>query len=203
MLGLERDVMDIETSDAIASLQGEITRVETTLDAKIGKLGADLRGEMAAMRNELIRHTDMRFESLRDDIRMVAEGFATLSAGQARILAVVAAHDARFDSLAEGQHALAARADRFAERQDALTARVDVIAESQEALTARVDRMAEGQEALTARVDRMAEGQEALTARVDRIAEGQEALTGRVDQVGKGQDAVMARIDRLLKVRRR
>jgi hypothetical protein len=100
--------MDIETSQAIESLRGDIRRVETTLTGEIGKLRAqivtrdelhgdmaamreelhgdmlamrtELHGDMAAMRDELKRHTDIRFESLRDDIRLVAEGFAVLSA---------------------------------------------------------------------------------------------------------------------------
>lgn len=85
--------MDIETFEAIGSLRGDIQRVETSLLDEIGKLRAEtvtrvefkgeigtLRGEMSAMREELKRHTDMRFESLRDDIRIVAEGFASLSA---------------------------------------------------------------------------------------------------------------------------
>jgi hypothetical protein len=74
--------MEIETAEAIASLRVDIGRVETSLHAEIGKLRAEMatRVEMAAMREELKRHTDIRFESLRDDIRIVAEGFAALSA---------------------------------------------------------------------------------------------------------------------------
>jgi hypothetical protein len=91
--------MDIEVVEAIESLRADIGRVETSLRSEIGKLRAemvtkgDLKGElnglraematrteMASMREELMRHTDIRFESLRDDIGIVAEGFASLSA---------------------------------------------------------------------------------------------------------------------------
>src|SRR5947207_15092789 len=40
-----------------------------------GEIGT-VRGEMASMREELMRHTDVRFESLRDDVRLIADGFA-------------------------------------------------------------------------------------------------------------------------------
>lgn len=91
--------MDIEVVEAIESLRADIGRVETSVRAEIGKLRAemvtkgDLKGqldslraematrvEMASMREELMRHADIRFESLRDDIRIVAEGFASMSA---------------------------------------------------------------------------------------------------------------------------
>lgn len=93
--------MDIETSEAIesvrseiarveGSLRGDIGRVETSLRADIEKLGHtvreemgvmrdELRGEMYQMRDELKRHTDIRIEDVRDDIRILAEGFASLS----------------------------------------------------------------------------------------------------------------------------
>jgi hypothetical protein len=76
--------MDIEVVEAIESLRGDIRRVETSLRAEfgngIGQLRAEVatRVEIASMREELIRHSDIRFESLRDDIRILAEGFAWL-----------------------------------------------------------------------------------------------------------------------------
>jgi hypothetical protein len=93
--------MDIEVFEAIESLRTDITRVETSLRAEFGNemgklrvemvtkaefhgelhgLRNDMAGDMASMREELKRHTDIRFESLRDDIRIVAEGFASMSA---------------------------------------------------------------------------------------------------------------------------
>jgi hypothetical protein len=38
-----------------------------------------IRSEMREMREELKRHTDVKFESVRDDIRMLAEGLGLLS----------------------------------------------------------------------------------------------------------------------------
>jgi hypothetical protein len=58
--------MDIETSDAI--------------------------GEMSSLRVDLMRHTDILFEGLRDDIRVIAEGFASLDS---KVDAIKRAHDAR------------------------------------------------------------------------------------------------------------
>ena len=89
--------MDIEVLEAIESLRTDIRRVETSLRSEfgneMGKLRAEMvtktefngvlngvRSDMASMREELKRHTDVRFESLRDDIRIVAEGFASMSA---------------------------------------------------------------------------------------------------------------------------
>ena len=57
--------MDVETAEAIATL-GD--RIDALLEA--------LRSDCAETR----RHAEMLFESLKDDIRILAEGFATLSA---------------------------------------------------------------------------------------------------------------------------
>ncbi len=66
--------MDIETAGAIETLrtdihrvEREVLRVERTLSAKMHELNADTR-----------RHADIRFESVRDDIRMVAEAVVAL-----------------------------------------------------------------------------------------------------------------------------
>jgi len=87
--------MDIEVVEAIESLRDEIRRVETSLRAEIGNevgtLRAEMRTEMASkndlksLREELIRHTDIQIESVRDDIRILAEGFAWLGAKIDRI----------------------------------------------------------------------------------------------------------------------
>ena len=94
--------MDIEVVEAIESLREDIRRVETSLRAdignEVGKLRAEMvtkdelrrelgkvraematRVEMAAMREELIRRADVLHESVHDDIRVLAEGFAMLS----------------------------------------------------------------------------------------------------------------------------
>jgi hypothetical protein len=98
--------VDADTSIAIGSLgadmallrgdvtdmRGEMVGLRTDLRGERG-LGAELRGEIAQLRGEMAdfrvevrselaesrRHTDVLFETLRDDIRILAEGFALLS----------------------------------------------------------------------------------------------------------------------------
>ena len=83
------------------SLRGEMTGMRDGLRGEIAAMGHELRGEMAAMRDglrvEMVamrdelriefrdgladnrRHTEVLFESLRDDIRLVAEAVAHLA----------------------------------------------------------------------------------------------------------------------------
>ena len=79
--------MDIETSEAIEAVRADLRRVETTLtvrivgvesslEAKTGASESSLRAEMCQIRHETRRHADVLFESLREDIRMIAEGLA-------------------------------------------------------------------------------------------------------------------------------
>ena len=84
--------MDIETSEAIETLRADIRRVEANLGQRIDRLAlhveagdSALRGEigqilidMADMREELVRHSQTLYKSLRDDIRMIAEGLVSL-----------------------------------------------------------------------------------------------------------------------------
>jgi hypothetical protein len=84
--------MDVETSEALEGLsnrvdglglelRGEMAAQGMSLRGEIATQGAELRAEMVAMRQELsaeIRHVQIQVESLRDDIRIVAEGVATL-----------------------------------------------------------------------------------------------------------------------------
>ena len=87
--------MDPETSSAIESLRQDIGQriaaVEDVLRGEIRGLRAELRGElhdetgkiredMQEMREELMRHAMVLTDSVRDDIRIVAEGLATVSA---------------------------------------------------------------------------------------------------------------------------
>ena len=94
--------VDPETSNAIESLRQDlgqrITAVEDVLRGEIrglreelrwelhgetGKLRAeihDVRGEMHEMREELMRHAMVLTDSVRDDIRIVADGVAAVSA---------------------------------------------------------------------------------------------------------------------------
>ena len=69
MVGSNPHVMDVETSGAIEQLGRRI-------DALEGSLRSEFRAGLAENR----RHTEVLVESLRDDIRMAAEGFATLTA---------------------------------------------------------------------------------------------------------------------------
>jgi len=91
--------MDVETSGAIEQLGRRIDALEGSLRgefrAGLDALGGSLRGEFRAGLDALEgslhaefrtglaenrRHAEVLFESLRDDIRMLAEGFATLTA---------------------------------------------------------------------------------------------------------------------------
>jgi hypothetical protein len=86
--------MDFETSGAIEQLGRRIDALEGSLRSEfragLAKLGSRFDGVesrfdtmesgLEARFAESRRHTDVLFESLRDDIRMLAEAFATLSA---------------------------------------------------------------------------------------------------------------------------
>lgn len=96
MVGSGLAQMDIETFEAIEGLRTDIRRVETTLGARIdrfdlrldgeirelaggmGQMRDQLREEIRTTRDELRRHFDIIAESLRDDIRMIAEGVIAL-----------------------------------------------------------------------------------------------------------------------------
>ena len=69
--------MDPETSSAIESLRQDLgQRIAAVEDA----LRGEIRGDMQEMREELMRHAMVLTDSVRDDIRIVAEGLATVSA---------------------------------------------------------------------------------------------------------------------------
>ena len=72
--------MDIETSEAIDALRGDLRRVETTLDEKIDRVESSLRFEIREGLAENRRHFEVIAEGLRDDIRMIAEGVVALGA---------------------------------------------------------------------------------------------------------------------------
>ena len=72
--------MDIETSEAIDALRGDLRRVETTLDDKIDRVESSLRFEIREGLAENRRHFEVIAEGLRDDIRMIAEGVVALGA---------------------------------------------------------------------------------------------------------------------------
>src|SRR6266850_1279601 len=89
--------MDIETAAAVEGLSDRIDRLALSFRGEMGELRDEvgglrgevggLRGEVGGLRGELReglaenrRHTQVLFESLRDDIRILADGFAHISA---------------------------------------------------------------------------------------------------------------------------
>jgi len=87
MVGSNSRAMDVETSEAIERLGQRIDALEASLRSEfragLGKLGSrfdTVDSGLEARFAESRRHTDVLFESLRDDIRMLAEAFATMSA---------------------------------------------------------------------------------------------------------------------------
>jgi hypothetical protein len=82
--------MDTETAEAIDRLSDRIDRLEVSLRGEMAEMRDGLRGEMADIRDQLRaefhagqaenrRHTEVLVESVRDDIRLVAEGVAHLA----------------------------------------------------------------------------------------------------------------------------
>lgn len=81
-MSLTSEIQRVETS-----LTSEIHRFEVTLTSGIHRVEVSLTSDLGALRSEMHelhddakRHADVLFESLRDDIRMVAEGVVALSA---------------------------------------------------------------------------------------------------------------------------
>ena len=74
--------MDVDTSAAIERLSERLDVLEATVREGFASVGGgldDLRAETREGLAENRRHTEVLFESLRDDIRILAEGFATVS----------------------------------------------------------------------------------------------------------------------------
>ena len=67
--------MDIETAEAVETLRPDIHCVER----EVIRVEASLSAKMRELNDETKRHTDIRFESLHDDIRIIAEGVVALS----------------------------------------------------------------------------------------------------------------------------
>ena len=83
--------MDVETSHAIESLRHDLERgasdlaermavMDTSLRRQIATTGTTLRAGMRETREELSRNAAILTEGVRDDIRIVADGLAALSA---------------------------------------------------------------------------------------------------------------------------
>ena len=67
--------MDTETSEVIERINGRIDALEVSLRAEFRNGLASLTEGLAENR----RHTEIQIESVRDDIRILAEGFAVIS----------------------------------------------------------------------------------------------------------------------------
>jgi hypothetical protein len=79
--------MDIEIAEAVDTLRAdirrverEVVRVETWLTSKIEHVETSLTVAIRELNADAKRHTDVRIEDVRDDIRILAERFASLSA---------------------------------------------------------------------------------------------------------------------------
>jgi hypothetical protein len=72
--------MDVETSEAIEHLGQRIDSVELSLRNEFRAGFTEMEARMETGFAESRRHIDVLIEALRDDIRILAEGFATLSA---------------------------------------------------------------------------------------------------------------------------
>ena len=83
---VEHEVVRVETSltarieHVETSLTAKIEYVERSLTAKIEHVEVSLSARMHELNEDAKRHSDVQFESVRDDIRILAEGFAMLSA---------------------------------------------------------------------------------------------------------------------------
>lgn len=72
--------MDVETSEAIERVGQRIDALGRSLRSEFRAGLAETESRLEQRLDENRRHTEVLFESLRDDIRILAEGFATLSA---------------------------------------------------------------------------------------------------------------------------
>jgi hypothetical protein len=68
--------MDVETAEAVDTLRADIRRVER----EVVRVEISLTATMHELNEDAKHHTDVRIEDVRDDIRILAEGFASLSA---------------------------------------------------------------------------------------------------------------------------
>lgn len=71
--------MDPETSSAIEALSQDLGHLRGEI-SELRDETVKIRGDMREMREELMRHAMVLTDSVRDDIRLVAEGLATVSA---------------------------------------------------------------------------------------------------------------------------
>ena len=94
--------MDLETASALETLSSDLARakielgdrmslVETSLVRRLASTEDALRAEMRQMRHDVTHNVTVLTESVRDDVRIVADG---LSAVSAQLVAVSAKIDA-------------------------------------------------------------------------------------------------------------
>ena len=67
--------MDTETAEAVDALRADVHRVER----EVVRVERSLTATMRELNEDVKRHTDVRLESMQDDIRLLAESFASLS----------------------------------------------------------------------------------------------------------------------------
>ena len=81
---LRVDIYHVESSlhskiDKVeSSLHSRIDRFESSLRSRIDRFESSLRGEMRELHGDAKRHADIIGETLRDDIRMLAEAIVSL-----------------------------------------------------------------------------------------------------------------------------
>jgi uncharacterized coiled-coil DUF342 family protein len=68
-----------ELRGEMQELRGEMQELRGEMQEVRGEM-QEVRGEMKEMRGELMRHAMVLTESVRDDVRVVAEGLAVVSA---------------------------------------------------------------------------------------------------------------------------
>ena len=71
--------MDVETSAAIEQLAVRLDTLDVSLRTELRSVRDDLRAEFRDGLAENRRHAELLFETLHDDIRILAEGFAMIS----------------------------------------------------------------------------------------------------------------------------
>lgn len=77
--GVRADIQTVgsDLRGEMQSVRADVQSMQTDMQLMRADMQA-MRTDMQAMRTELRQHTDVVFESVRDDIRIVAEGLAAL-----------------------------------------------------------------------------------------------------------------------------
>jgi len=142
------------------------------------------REELRVGLEEVRRHTDIRFESLHDDIVKVADGVAALSVQvqatnqmMAQALVRLDRHELRLD-------AMDAKLRTTDTKLNALDAKVDGLDAKVNALDAKVDGLDEKVNATNARLDVTAAKLDTTVVTVDATAADIRSLTDRLERRG-------------------